>query len=100
MTAQPILNALDWPSGHRLDIQPHQELLVIGSASDGRHQVGVRGELPLPASARRLCRIEYGQPVLLAALVAHDLLVVHPASIVARLLVDVHARLAGGVRVR
>jgi hypothetical protein len=36
-----------------------------------------------------------GQPVLLAALVTHDLFVVHHASTVARLLTDLHNQLAG-----
>ncbi|GIH20570.1 hypothetical protein Raf01_87420 [Rugosimonospora africana] len=37
-----------------------------------------------------------GQRLLLAALVAHDLLVIHPASAVARLLADLHAEIIGG----
>ncbi|WP_203862905.1 hypothetical protein [Plantactinospora mayteni] len=61
--------------------------------------VGSRAELPLPASARQMCAIVPGQPLLLAALVAHDLLVIHPASTVTRLLADLHARAIGGRRV-
>ncbi|WP_157756853.1 hypothetical protein [Plantactinospora sp. KBS50] len=40
-----------------------------------------------------------GQPLLLAALVVHDLLVIHPASTVTRLLTDLHAQAIGGRRV-
>lgn len=58
--------------------------------------MGGRGELPLPVSARRMCAIVPGQPLLLAALVAHDLLVIHPACTVARLLTDLHAQVIGG----
>lgn len=96
VAAQHILRALGWQPGHRLDIQPHQGVLVIASADDGRHRVGSRGALPLPASIRRMCPIGHDAPVLLAALVAHDLIVVHPVGAVARLLADLHVQVAGG----
>ncbi|MFE9658316.1 hypothetical protein [Micromonospora sp. NPDC006431] len=96
VAAQHILQGLGWQPGHRLDIHPHQEALVIAPVKDGRHRVGSRGQLPLPASARRMCRMGHGQPVLLAALVAHDLVVVHPIGAVARLLADLHIEVAGG----
>ncbi|MDG4752648.1 hypothetical protein O7630_17030 [Micromonospora sp. WMMD718] len=95
MSAQHLLRALGWPPHHRLDIQPRHGMIVVCSASDGRHQVGGRGDLPLPANARHMCRIEPGQPVLLAAMVAHDLLVVYPVSTVVRLLADLHTHLPG-----
>ncbi|MGW5577156.1 hypothetical protein [Micromonospora chokoriensis] len=95
MSAQHLLRALAWPPHHRLDIQPCHGMHVICSASEGRHQVGSRGDLPLPANARHMCRIDPGQPVLLAAIVAHDLLVVHPVNTVVRLLADLHTHLAG-----
>jgi hypothetical protein len=94
-----LLGALDWSPGHRIDIHPHDGMLVIASALAGQHVVGSRGELPLPASARQMCGIMPGQPLLLAALVAHDLLVIHPASTVARLLTDLHGQVIGGHRV-
>lgn len=96
VAAQHLLRALGWQPGHRLDIQPHQGVLVIASACDGRHRVGSRGALPLPASVRRMCGIGHGEPVLLAALVAHDLVVVHPVGAVVRLLADLHVEVAGG----
>ncbi len=95
VSAQHLLRALGWPPHHRLDIQPRHGMIVVCSASDGRHQVGGRGDLPLPANARHMCRIEPGQPVLLAAMVAHDLLVVYPVSTVVRLLADLHTHLPG-----
>ncbi len=86
VTAQHLLHAMGSAPGHRLDIQQCHGMLVITTAEDGRYQVGCRGELPLPASARQMCQIEPGQPVLLAAFIRHELLVVHPVSTVARLL--------------
>ncbi|GIH16052.1 hypothetical protein [Rugosimonospora africana] len=90
-----LLRALGWSPGHRVDIYPHGEMLVIASAVAGRHVVGSRGELPLPASARHMCAIAPGQPLLLAALVSHDLLVIHPVSTVARLLANLHVEVIG-----
>ena len=71
-------------------------LIVITSAAGGRHAVGCRGDLPLPAAARRLCVLEDGHPVVLAADPPQDLLVVYPMVTLAGLLGDVHARLVGG----
>ncbi|HEX5543151.1 MAG TPA: hypothetical protein VFX60_16585 [Micromonospora sp.] len=65
-----LLGALGWSPGHRIDIHPHDGMLVIASALAGEHVVRSRGELPLPASARQMCGIVPGQPLLLAALVA------------------------------
>ena len=99
VTEQHLLHALRWQPGRRLGIQVYNGLLVVGSADDGRHRVGSRGALPLPASARRMCGIEPGQPVLLAALVTSDLLVIHSVSTLARLVADLHAQMPGGAHV-
>jgi hypothetical protein len=95
LTERGPLRALGWSPGHRIDIHPHGEMLVIASAVAGQHVVGSRGELPLPASARQMCAITPGQRLLLAALISHDLLVIHPASAVTRLLADLHAEIIG-----
>jgi hypothetical protein len=95
LTERGLLRALGWAPGHRIDIHSHGEMLVIASAVAGEHAVGSRGELLLPVSARQMCAIAAGQPLLLLALVAHDLLVIHPASAVARLLAGLHAEVIG-----
>ncbi|MEQ4306294.1 hypothetical protein ABNF97_33775 [Plantactinospora sp. B6F1] len=99
VTERSLLGALRWPAGLRIDIHPHSGMVLVASAQVGQHVVGSRGELPLPASVRQMCAIVPGQPLLLAALVAHDLLVIHPASTVMRLLADLHAQVVGGRRV-
>jgi hypothetical protein len=95
VTERVLLNALRWGPGQRIHIRPQAGILVIVAAAAGRHAVGSRGELPLPAAARQMCGIAAGQPVLLAAFPAHDLLVIHPARRVARLLADLHAQAIG-----
>ncbi|ROO60449.1 hypothetical protein EDC02_2329 [Micromonospora sp. Llam0] len=98
VTERGLLRALRWDPGHPIDIHPHDGMLVIASTPAGQHAVGSRGELPLPASVRQMCAIVAGQPLLLAALIDHDLLVIHPASTVKRLLADLHTRITGGRR--
>jgi hypothetical protein len=95
VTERGLLYALRWAPGHRIDIRPHHGMLIIASLPAGQHVVGSRGELPLPAAARRMCGIVVGQPLLLAALTSHDLLVIHPARTVAELLSDLHAQAIG-----
>jgi hypothetical protein len=92
VTERAVLHALNWTPGHRIDVRPQAGMLVIAAVSAGRHIVGSRGELPLPAAARQMCGIVAGQPLLLAAFPAHDLLVIHPASTIARLLADLHVQ--------
>lgn len=95
VTERGLLRALRWHPGHPIDIHPHDEMLVIASTPTGQHAVGSRGELPLPVSIRQMCAISPGQPLLLAALIAHDLLVIHPTSTVTRLLADLHTQILG-----
>ena len=99
VTERGLLDALGWPAGHRIDVHPHDGMLVITSARAGQQVVGSRGQLPLPASVRQMCAILPGQPLLLAALVSHDLLVIHPASSVTQRLADLHAQVICGRRV-
>ena len=82
--------------GHRIDIRPQAGMLVIVSARAGRQVVGSRGELPLPAAARKMCGIAAGQPLLLAGFPSADLLMIHAARAVVRLLADLHAQAIGG----
>jgi hypothetical protein len=95
VTERGLLRALHWGPGRRIDIRSHQGMLIIASAAAGEHVVGSREELPLPAAARQMCGIVAGQPLLLAALIAYDLLVIHSARSVAWRLADLHAQAIG-----
>lgn len=100
VTERHLLRALRWGPGHRLDLDVRDRVLFDASAAAGQHRVGPRGELHLPGTSRRMCGIEPGQPLVLAAMMAHGLLMIHPASTVARLLADLHSEMTGGNRVR
>jgi len=65
--ARHVLGALGWGPGHRVDVAVVGGVLLVGSVATGLHVVGSRGELGLPAAARRMCGITPGLPVLLAA---------------------------------
>lgn len=96
VAARALLRALGWPSGHRLHVDVTDGLLLATTRPDGKHTIGARGALPLPAAARQLCGIHAHRPVLLAAIPARDLLVVHPSNTITRLLAERHAAVLGG----
>jgi hypothetical protein len=58
--------------------------------------VGARGDLALPVAARTMSGIDSGEPVVLVANPSSDVLVIHTAATVAKLLTQCHARLVGG----
>jgi hypothetical protein len=84
-SARRLLRALDWPPGHRVDAAVTGDAVVFAGSATGRHSVGSRGELAVPAAARALAAIGDGH-VVLAAVLDHDVLVVHAQVVVARLL--------------
>jgi bifunctional DNA-binding transcriptional regulator/antitoxin component of YhaV-PrlF toxin-antitoxin module len=88
LTGKALLRALGWGSGHRVGIAVTDGVLIVGSAPSGLHVVGDRGELALPAAARRMCGITPGPPVLLVAALPRDVLIVHPAHLIAQVLAD------------
>ncbi|WP_157744390.1 hypothetical protein [Micromonospora viridifaciens] len=97
VTARPLLRALGWMPGLALRIDVAHAAVLITPAADGKHLVGAREELPLPAAARHLCGITPGQPVLLAAFHGRNLIVVHPSNTITTLLADLHAHILGAL---
>lgn len=95
VNARPLFDALGWGTGHRVDIAVVAGALVVGAAPTGPNIVGSRAVLTLPAAARSMCGIEPGHPVVLLASPSQNLLVIHPAGTIIRLLVQHHARLEG-----
>ncbi|MFI6781651.1 hypothetical protein [Micromonospora sp. NPDC050276] len=98
VTARPLLRALGWTPGLALHVDVVHAAVLITPTPAGAHVVGTREELPLPAAARHLCGITAGEPVLLAAFVGRDLIVVHPSNTIAAALAGLHARILGEPR--
>jgi hypothetical protein len=95
LSARGLLRALNWGRGHRLGLDIVEGAIVMFSSAVGPHTEADRGELVLPAPARRMADIEDGTAVVLAAFVALDALVVHPTAVVARMLSDLQSQSAG-----
>lgn len=93
--AHAVFAALGWAPGRRLALDIVGELIVLAPDPAGWHRIDSRGAVTLPAAARRMCGIDPGPPLLLAATVAEQLLVVHPAATVARLLASHYRELTG-----
>jgi hypothetical protein len=90
-----LFSALGWKSGHELEMDTTHGMIVIASVPGGRHCIDNRGALALPAAARRMCGITLGPPVVLAAAVGEQLLIVHSAATVAGLLAMHYTTLIG-----
>jgi len=81
-----LLHELGWDPGTRLDMDTMHGLIVIAATSTGQHSIDHRGAISLPVALRRLCGIECGPPLVLAAAIPEQVMVVHPATVVAHLL--------------
>jgi hypothetical protein len=91
-----LLRALGWVPGQQLALDVVHGLIVVQPAPTGPHVLDHRGALHLPAAARRMCGINPGPPVVLAASIPDNLLVIHPTEVVARLLATRYVDLLGG----
>jgi hypothetical protein len=91
-----VLHALGWTPGQQLALDLVHGLIVVQPAPTGPHVLDHRGALHLPTAARRMAGICPGPPVVLAASISEQTLVIHPAATVARLLSAHYANLLGG----
>lgn len=87
-----LLRTLRWPPGHRVGLRVCADAVVIDADPAGRQSVGRRGELTLPATARALAGLDADSRVALVAVPARDRLMVHPPSMVARLMAEHYHR--------
>jgi len=87
---------LGWPPGTRLRADVRGRRIVLRPEPAGQAAVTAREQIVVPAAARQLAGIGESDPVLLAALPAGQILIIHPAPEIARLLRRTHARILGG----
>ena len=90
-----LLRALPWDTGHRIDIDYRDGVLVLRSAVDGGHAVGARGSLALPVPTRQICGIDTGTTVLLLAAAETSTMVICPATITVDHLTALFDQVAG-----
>ncbi|GAA5108147.1 hypothetical protein GCM10025762_13520 [Haloechinothrix salitolerans] len=93
--ARALLRALGWQPGQRLALDTVGGMIVLAPDELGWYRIDGRCGVTLPAAARRMCGIDPGPPLVLAAAVADQLLVVHPVGTVARLLAGHYRDLIG-----
>ncbi|GAA4256405.1 hypothetical protein GCM10022255_069070 [Dactylosporangium darangshiense] len=87
ISTRPLLRLLHWTPGHRLRFDAFEHTITATSSRTGT-AISASGLLAIPVAVRHLGRLATGDTVVLLADPAHDLLVIHPARIVARLLTD------------
>jgi len=83
-----LLRELGWEPGDRVDMDTLHGMILIAASATGLQVIDDRGAIKLPTSLRRLCGLECGVPVVLAAVVPEQVMVVHPCATVAQLLAD------------
>ena len=85
------LQRLHWQPGLPLAVSIAQGAILVIPHRDGRHTVTRQGHLRLPASVRRVCRLEAGDRLLPAACPARNFLVAYPMFVVDAMLLAHHA---------
>jgi hypothetical protein len=81
----PLL-PLGWEPGQRLEMDTLHGVIVIAASRAGPYVIDQLGAVRLPAALRHLCGIGLGPPLVLAAVIPGQVLVVHPGILVAKLL--------------
>jgi hypothetical protein len=95
LTDRIVMAALGWSAGLRLEIRVSDGLIAMSADACGVFAVARQGFVRVPATARRWCRLEAGDRMMLAAYPRGGLLVVHPPSVFDAVLDDIHARALG-----
>jgi len=96
--AAAAVAALGWAPGAALRLEVRHRRIVLRPAASGspaRGSVTARAQIVVPAAARTLAGITAGSTVVLAACEARQVLVVHAAVDVVRLLRCIHAQILG-----
>lgn len=93
--AAQLLSVLGWKPGDRIAVDAVHGTALIRAHRTGQHGIGSRGDIGIPTAVRAMSGIHIGQPVLLAALSSHQVLVVHTTATITRLLVRLHRRILG-----
>jgi bifunctional DNA-binding transcriptional regulator/antitoxin component of YhaV-PrlF toxin-antitoxin module len=89
-----MLTRLGWRPGDPVTVDVvHRTVMVVAGA--GRHALGCRGDLALPAAVRQLWGIRPHDLVIVAGYPARNVIVIHPLDPVTALLAEFHTHLVG-----
>jgi hypothetical protein len=78
-----LLREFGWEPGDRVDMDTIHGMILIANTPTGLHTIDHRGAIKLPTTLRRVCNITYGPPLVLAAAVPEQVMVVHAGIVVA-----------------
>jgi len=98
VNSAPLLTALAWHPGDPIAVDLAHGAVVIRAVRTGRHRIGSRGDLGIPASVRTMTGFQTDQHVLLVALISHGVVVIHPVGTVTRLLARAYRRILGDLQ--
>jgi bifunctional DNA-binding transcriptional regulator/antitoxin component of YhaV-PrlF toxin-antitoxin module len=90
LSSRALMRALGWRAGQRIDIAVADHAIVVNASTTGRHMVTAQGEVSLPAPARAMAGLDRDKPVLLIADAGYGQLIVHPLTMVVRMLINLH----------
>ncbi len=90
-----VVRALGWRGGDRLTLTADAGVVVARCDPGGMVVVPARPYLVIPAALRRRCGLRAGDRVLLAALLAEDVLAAYPLAVVDQAIRAHHQILAG-----
>jgi bifunctional DNA-binding transcriptional regulator/antitoxin component of YhaV-PrlF toxin-antitoxin module len=88
--AAQVLESLGWQGGDRLTVAVRRGVVVLQRDVDGLVAVTKRRALVIPAAARRACGIRKADAVLIAAIVGFNTAVVHPQTVIDRMMTLYH----------
>jgi bifunctional DNA-binding transcriptional regulator/antitoxin component of YhaV-PrlF toxin-antitoxin module len=91
IASHPVISAVGWQPGDRLDLIPATDAIVFRASPDGAWSVPPRGGVCLPARTRQRHRIAGGDRVLLAAAREYSVVIVYPASAINEMITSYHA---------
>ncbi|NKQ59388.1 AbrB/MazE/SpoVT family DNA-binding domain-containing protein [Amycolatopsis sp. K13G38] len=95
-----LIEALGWAPRDRIVVDPRNSVIILRRHNTGVSEINRRGQVFLPAGARKLLGIADNARVVLVAVTAWDTLLVYPATVVAQLLAHDASLLHAGPVVR
>jgi bifunctional DNA-binding transcriptional regulator/antitoxin component of YhaV-PrlF toxin-antitoxin module len=91
LPATPLLKALRWQTGDRIELRATPSVVILRRAEFGTQLLTRETCVVIPAAARRRCGMHSGDTVLLAAAQSRDVLVVHSLAAINDMVGRFHA---------
>jgi len=90
VSVRSLVYALGWHAGERLSLRASSTAMVLRPTDRGASHVAKHCSVVIPATARYLCGLGSGDGVLVAAVLNHGALVIHPLSVLDNMMARYH----------